>query len=664
MNIKYLLFFVILQICIVYGSHFRGGTITWRPLNATASGSSADFVIRERFSWRRSYNYPASGIICFCDDTTIATSGTIGENDLVRCTAGSYCPSWSLMNTTTFCTDYSTTLDVSSGERTRVYTLPLNISFTIYYYSGNWLNDLVKGGNTAWFVSNRVNTNLRPDGYINTSPVAVTLPIIYKEINIEHVHVIQMSDFDSDDILQCRWANANVSYNTNQLDECGGICEGVPGARLIQENCTIVFTLTIAGLYAGVALQIEDFYNSAALIANTPMSSVPLQFLFYGYPTPIVCKTPPTIIGNRPNRACIGTPIGSNVTEYVIVETYCPGQTIDNFITSSPIGMEKSAILNPSPGIYHLILSWIPISAQYGPEPFCAGAIDNNNLQSNQWCVTFLVGFDSPDVIRPKVVQGSISPIGTIFQNHTLFSFQTTKSVGRPTRNGTNIYFRDATNNGTIVAQFDCGWAPEVTFTGFTTVIRFNNTPPWQPGHFYYVTMAGGVVSGTEFCGPESAPINDPTYWVFNIWNPALSSTTTTTTTPFTTNTITTRPTSTTSINTLLTTTGIVITTAAPATTTTSTTAPPTTTTSTTTTGSTGSIITTETTAAVMYSKDFEEACKYPILIMTTVIFAIAFPIQTVVMYLAFIKFEKMYNPSRINAKARHQQRMKRIMRA
>ena len=71
-----------------------------------------------------------------------------------------------------------------------------------------------------------------------------------------------------------------------------------------------------------------------------------------------------------------------------------------------------------------MILSWIPASTQYGPEPLCAGAIDNNNLQSNQWCVTFLVGFDSPDVIRPKVVQGSVSPVGTIFQNHTFFSFQ------------------------------------------------------------------------------------------------------------------------------------------------------------------------------------------------------------------------------------------------
>ena len=223
--------------------------------------------------------------------------------------------------------------------------------------------------------------------------------------------------------------------------------------------------------------------------------------------------------------------------------------------------------------IYHLILSWIPTADQYGPQAFCAGAIDNSSLQSNQWCITFLVGFESPDVIRPTLVQGSASPIGTIFQNHTVFSIQSkisflslssslrqtrsaisyvldrlssdatvmrqalskvlsesdtdthiclfsaSKSVNRPNRNYTYIYFWDSTAGNTLVAKYDCGWQPEVTYTGFTTVVRFP-TAPWIVGHFYYVTFDSGmcsssrharlsclwlfrvgVASGTEFCG-------------------------------------------------------------------------------------------------------------------------------------------------------------------
>ena len=55
----------------------------------------------------------------------------------------------------------------------------------------------------------------------------------------------------------------------------------------------------MAARYAAVALQIEDYYDT---VATTPMSSVSVQFLFYGYTAPSVCSTPPTIIGVRPNR--------------------------------------------------------------------------------------------------------------------------------------------------------------------------------------------------------------------------------------------------------------------------------------------------------------------------------------------------------------------------
>ena len=68
--------------------------------------------------------------------------------------------------------------------------------------------------------------------------------------------------------------------------------------------------------------------------------------------------------------------------------------------------------------------------------------------------------------------------------------FVATKSVNRPTRNGTYIHFKDATTN-TIVQSYDCGWAPEVVYTGFTVVIRFP-TPPWIVGHSYYVMFDSG----------------------------------------------------------------------------------------------------------------------------------------------------------------------------
>jgi hypothetical protein len=203
------------------------------------------------------------------------------------------------MNTAVVCTDFSVALIVSSGEYFETHTIPLNVAFSIGFVSGNWFANLVVGGNGGWSVVNQINTALRPDGYINSSPLAVSLPIIYKQVNVTQVHVVQMSDFDSSDILKCRWSIGTTS-NLNGYDECSGVCNGIPGANLIQTNCTLVFTLTMVGVYAAAALQIEDYYNSAATV---PMSSVPLQFLFYGYAAPTgSCTTPPAIIGNRPNR--------------------------------------------------------------------------------------------------------------------------------------------------------------------------------------------------------------------------------------------------------------------------------------------------------------------------------------------------------------------------
>lgn len=65
--------------------------------------------------------------------------------------------------------------------------------------------------------------------------------------------------------------------------------------------------------------------------------------------------------------------------------------------------------------------------------------------------------------------------------------------MGRPTRNGTNVHFVDATNGNTIVRTYDCGWHPDVFYLGITIVILVKN-PPWIPGHHYYVKFDSGKI--------------------------------------------------------------------------------------------------------------------------------------------------------------------------
>ncbi|CAF4481507.1 unnamed protein product [Rotaria sp. Silwood2] len=304
-----------------------------------------------------------------CDDAMITSQGIIGTGTgTLMCFTGGNCGSFASVSADVSCTDYSATTDYSLGEIFDTYTLPLNASFINAFNSSAWLS-LAIGGGSTWQVTSKLDLTVRPDGRINTSPVTSTLPIIYRAINVQHVHVVQMADADSSDTLRCRWATNNVPTNSNNWDECGSVCEpSLPsGYTLFGDNCTLVFTLTTADYYA-VALQIEDYYTSTS---PTPMSSVPIQFLFYGVVDPGGCSTSPSIIGVRPNLACIGTPIvmihiqsifktklvksvtllsGFLTNETVIAQVGCPGKSIVEFTTSSPIGLIKSAIINPSTG--------------------------------------------------------------------------------------------------------------------------------------------------------------------------------------------------------------------------------------------------------------------------------------------------------------------------
>ena len=73
-----------------------------------------------------------------------------------------------------------------------------------------------------------------------------------------------------------------------------------------------------------------------------------------------------------------------------------------------------------------MTLSWTPTSGQAGPQGFCAAAIDSLNQQSDQWCITFVVGAASPNLNTPTMVQGSASPLGTVLANQSIFSIQGT----------------------------------------------------------------------------------------------------------------------------------------------------------------------------------------------------------------------------------------------
>ena len=142
---------------------------------------------------------------------------------------------------------------------------------------------------------------------------------------------IPIADWNTGQTLRCRWANISA--------ECGDICGDLNqyGAtlgtryahidKLYQSepkefnahmnfyfsDCTMTWLAQLRPLDASrnyttstyvAAIMVEDFANSTS---TTALSSVPLQMIVYVYtPTAGACAIAPDIIGDRPNRACIG----------------------------------------------------------------------------------------------------------------------------------------------------------------------------------------------------------------------------------------------------------------------------------------------------------------------------------------------------------------------
>ncbi len=62
---------IFLEINQIFSTHFRGGTFYWAPVSNIAT-ATINISIIQSYSWVRTYAY--------CDSTTIATQGSIGDN--------------------------------------------------------------------------------------------------------------------------------------------------------------------------------------------------------------------------------------------------------------------------------------------------------------------------------------------------------------------------------------------------------------------------------------------------------------------------------------------------------------------------------------------------------------------------------------------------------
>ena len=251
-----LLLIILCSKCFVDASHFRGGTITWKPMNNNiTAGNQVSIMITQVYSWTRSQigcnssmiaaQWPlinlnskaGTGAYLMCNDSCSTSGGYVGNEVPI----------------TGYCSDYSDALDLTVSQRSDIVNLTTDANFTATFStSGGW-QTLALGSSAGWSLSCVINLQARSDnGLINTPPVATCISYISVPVNV--LQTIQIPVLDADnDVIRCRFANGSR--------ECLDACPpgSLPPGTSLTTSCTLTITGPIARAYYLVAIQVNCF---------------------------------------------------------------------------------------------------------------------------------------------------------------------------------------------------------------------------------------------------------------------------------------------------------------------------------------------------------------------------------------------------------------------
>ena len=254
MIFKLLILFTLL-VNKIRSDHFRGGVISWKPVDplTTFPVSNVNVLVTIRLFWKLSTFSP------LCDSSDdITNSNLFGDSSYLVSKNG---PSWSL-GTQVNCYNYSETDQWSAGERTHTVSITTAYDVNAAFDSCCWIGGITSvSGSTSWSLNVKINLQPRTDtNKINSSPTTTMIPYVKLSLNCTNNRTIVIPVADSDnDTVKCRCSNDMcLSYLT-----------------IDKEKCIIYFNPVSSGFFA-IEIQIEDFNSSTSTVA---MSSVPLQFL-------------------------------------------------------------------------------------------------------------------------------------------------------------------------------------------------------------------------------------------------------------------------------------------------------------------------------------------------------------------------------------------------
>ena len=438
-------------------------------------------------SWRRSFE-----IEVHCDQSVIVSGDQIGVDGELLCEEGC---SGEISNVLFRCTDFSIDEDWSYGERLVAHNFTGGPRITIAFSGNAWISAF----NSRWRVSTTFSLVRRNDtGKINSTPRAITSPVLRIQEGCNHTITIPVTDPDGD-IVRCRWAVG---------DECAGICGGFPGAILNRDICSFAYYANQGGGHRAAAIMIEDFLPGSSV----PLSSVGLQFLVLVVDTMRSCSVNPSFVHPTPSDGtCIAVPSGQTLNLRLTADSGYEGDTISEIQTVSPAGLLKSAVApDPQAGVFYVNITWMPTLQQGGDvHLFCFTATNSGGLSSSQWCIQLL-----PDHTPPTPVQESATPnmVSDVHPTKPVFQLEFDRQVERPTI--TSFITFNEFDTGRVVYQINTSSQAELDFPN-ETAITVTPNHRFEEQTKYYINLYRGVVVGIEGCGPGNEPFTDREFWTF-----------------------------------------------------------------------------------------------------------------------------------------------------
>jgi hypothetical protein len=192
------------------GYHFNGGTIGWAPVDPYDNSSTVEITIMQSYSWTY------SRVVC-TTDVPITTPSYSSQNTNLICisdcsTDGNY--SANPVNILTDCVSVSIPMNMMSSQRSVNTTLGAGAHFYVSYMGSAWraLDDPAVSG-LQWSITCLIDLRMRPDGFINTPPVASVVSPQYAIVNRTTQIQIPVSDVNTGDDVRCRWSTYTPGVN-------------------------------------------------------------------------------------------------------------------------------------------------------------------------------------------------------------------------------------------------------------------------------------------------------------------------------------------------------------------------------------------------------------------------------------------------------------------